>query len=251
MEGLALNSLRSIKGAPVYLAKDVIAVDNVNPAFILHAEGGYPCWIFKPITGPMEGTHKARYASVEHAAFCLSMDTPFPVPCTLLVDINGEKGSIQMFVPGANVALEDAEGDSVARDIQATLVFDLLFANEDRNDDNFLVRAIGDGTYRFYAIDNATCLTCREGALEMWYMGSLKNVADFLPEVKALYSPASIAQYKQIILSLNLGTPNIGKWLDYVSSRLLSMPATNLRTLALKLKGEYQKGAWKASGGVV
>lgn len=275
---------RLFKEGPVYTAKELFGTKNVNPVYILHDDQHKPSWVFKPCIRRLNEDEQAVYgvetqssaykayssgepqemsARTEHAAFCLSEENQFPVPCTLLVEINGDRGSVQMYVPGpevVSVVVDDSSSagrgsgaalereDLFDKDLQSMLIFDLLFAHQDRHTDNFLVKSDSSEGKRLYAIDNETCLNpIPLNPLKIEYMDKIAEIKGFREDLQGLYSPEALIQYKTIIQGLGLMQESLNKWLDYVSDKLQRHKPEDetLSDLVKTVAKEYRSGVWK------
>ena len=261
---------------PVYTTRELLGSNNNNPAYILHDDQNNPSWVFKPVKRELSASERTMYevkgdgaaykqyssgepselsAKTEHAASCLSKERSFPVPCTLLVEINGDVGSIQMYVrgqdaeevaPASAAAAALAEEEAFSKDSQSMLIFDLLFAHQDRHGDNFLVKMTA-GVRRLYAIDNETCLRPDpDNDLKLENRPNFTVVRAFREDVQELYSPGSITAYKEKIIRLGLMNPRLDKWLEHVSNRLQQHTPTSgsLSDLAASIMQEYKDGHW-------
>ncbi|PCI76471.1 hypothetical protein COB21_04370 [Candidatus Aerophobetes bacterium] len=258
------------KGSTVYNASDLFNKHGGNDVYILYSDEYKPSWVFKPVSRhsvtPAEKTHMGattKYsgaafgeeaANAEHAAYCLSQGGSFPIPCTFLVEINGDLGSIQMFVSGQDEPalpslMEEAQ---FSKDVKAMLIFDLLFTNHDRKEDNFLVRKNESGDHRLYAIDHGLCLPSERTALRLDYKQFISDTFNFKEEDKALFSSESIGLYKQILTRLNLMKPSLDAWLDNVSVKLMDFDGTgSFRDVLKTIEREYENIDHSGEGGDV
>lgn len=256
-----------LNGASVYTARELFGTENINPAYILHDEQRRRAWVFKPVMTKLSleeaemigmqgaGSGYKPYSSgepqemstyTEHAAYRLNYNKQFsdffPVPFTCLVEMNGDIGSIQMFVEGQEVAITGPilEEEAYSRDLQAMLIFDLLFINCDRHQGNFLTKKLGI-IHRLYAIDHDACLQIGSGRpMKLQYLQHLPE-AGFREDVKHLFSPAAIAEYKNIIGQLDVpNAAQLGNWFDYVANELTNPEGKTLSQLAKDIMLEYE-----------
>lgn len=100
--------------------------------------------IFKPVSGEVElrkpGVVPGSYFKRERAAYLIDQDLGFNlVPPTVIRSIEGETGSLQMFVENATVAALLKDTNLPEADLMKMWLFDLIIRNTDRHKGNFLV----------------------------------------------------------------------------------------------------------------
>ena len=201
---------------------------------------------------PADGSGYKKYSSgdpqelssrVEHAAYCLNFSKQFPIPLTFMVEINGDVGSIQLFIGGQEVKVDGSilQEETFSTNLQAMLIFDLLFANCDRHLDNFLVKRLEGGVHRLYAIDHDACFQVDSGRpLKLLYLDHLSGYS-FKESLKHLFSPETIEEYKKIINQLEI--PNVSKWnkwVSFVAGKLENPGGQSLKRLAEDIMKEYE-----------
>ena len=268
LEGIQKGFIHALNGAPVYTTRELLGSDNVNPAYILHDDQQRPAWVFKPVIRKLSVEEKQMYqvpdggsvykkyssgdpeelsSQVEHAAYCLNFEKQFPIPFTLRVEINGDIGSIQLFIRGQEVKIDKSvlREDIFSENLQAMLIFDLLFANCDRHLDNFLVKRLGQGEHRLYAIDHDACLQIGSGRpLKLLYLDHLSGYS-IKQNLKSLFSPKAIETYKEIIKQLSIpGFEEWVRWANIVVEKLENPGQQSLKRLAEDLMKTYETNNW-------
>lgn len=252
------------KGMPVFTTRELFDSGNKNPAYVLRDSSHESSWIFKPVSRTLRPEEQAAYEKagapggkqktyssgevhsqnelIEQMASRVSRGTPIPVPFTVLVDIHGDQGSAQLFVKGDDIAVTPAilDNPNFARQVQAMLVFDLLFANCDRHKGNLLVKEVG-GQPTLFAIDHDACVQPHSGKpLKLEYKDYLRGNS-LEPEVQALLSPAAIAKYKAELAALDVeGATGLNGWMDTVVEHLQNPDNKPLATLVRELEGAYK-----------
>lgn len=154
---------------------EILTAQSANTCYKLHDEVGIK-FIFKPASGESElqqykGILQGTYFLREQFAFSVNQSGFFPIPPTLVLKISDPQeghliGSCQLFVndalplgrlivAGANQELVERL-DKVSRDqLQACLIFDIIYNNIDRNANNLLV----DGNGQLVMIDHGLILS--------------------------------------------------------------------------------------------
>lgn len=132
-------------------ASDVPFEEGINHTRFFHLRGDGSA-VFKPRKGEAElrnNIEPGTYYKRERAASLVSrfMDLGL-VPATVIRTINNQRGSLQEFIPDAQVGFE-ANWEGLDDELHKLWIFDQIIYNSDRHEANFLVR---DG--KVYAIDN-------------------------------------------------------------------------------------------------
>ncbi len=205
---------------PVWTVKQRLLIPHTKLAYVLLGSDMKEKWIFKPdyqveqekIWALTPGSTDT--SAKEVLAFVLNISKRFPIPATYLVEIKGYQGSVQLFVENARHANTiEPKDEKTNADLQSLLVFDLLFANRDRNNDNFLIREESEIT-RVYGIDNEACLKSTDEPIKVEYLqiSSAFN-QQFTDEVAELFSERSIDEYQNILSTFPNIRPNAKQWL--------------------------------------
>lgn len=112
--------------------------------------------VFKPKSGERENLRERvpalSFFKRERAAYLVSRFFGFDlVPTTTIRELDGEEGSIQEFIPDAQLGYEVSQpfSKAIEPELIKLWIFDYIIYNSDRHGGNFLVR--GD---KLYAIDN-------------------------------------------------------------------------------------------------
>ncbi|PIU24036.1 hypothetical protein COT12_03245 [Candidatus Berkelbacteria bacterium CG08_land_8_20_14_0_20_39_8] len=145
--------------------------------------------IFKPSSGENEivkrDTQVANFYPRECAAWVVSEYFGFDlVPPTVIREIDGEKGSLQLFLDHSFYKnfdpLENTEATESSRDWQTLAVFDWILANCERHSDNMMIR-IDDPTV-MAAIDHGIVMSS-QNYVEMTVRGpSLQLTHSNIPD---------------------------------------------------------------------
>lgn len=78
--------------------------DFISEVFVLQNAKGENLWVFKPERGERiekEGIKSGQGAKREHVAHLLNFEKTFPIPYTAYVQIKGQVGSVQLYVPAS------------------------------------------------------------------------------------------------------------------------------------------------------
>lgn len=129
---------------------------NINPAYFLTVEST-PCWVFKPMKFGYADLDK--HFAAECTASQLNYHGRFPIPLTIPLSIKSLVGSAQFCIQSP-LTLAKVEADKMLVDVdslQRLVIFDLLFANNDRHTGNFLFQ-LSEGRARVAGIDHDSCL---------------------------------------------------------------------------------------------
>lgn len=192
-------------------------VRNVNETFVLNA-GGKPQWIFKPISQNDDG---AAIAHAECTVSRLNYHNQFPIPITVRLQVRNWEGSAQLFIADTKQPKEvsQARMPIAINELQKLVIFDLLFANADRHEGNFLFQ-ISHGEAIVAGIDHDSCLMLKGiRPLKLHY----KDLPDLrLPlksEVEYLFSTQALEKYQEILRASNISNFQI-QWLRHVGNAL-------------------------------
>lgn len=214
---------------------------NINETFFLNVNGK-ACWVFKPISE--NGDKGPKIFQAECTASRLNYHHQFPVPLTIPLLIKNWEGSAQMYVEnGLTVDQIKEKRMPIDRDpLQKLAIFDLLFANSDRNDANFLFLNL-EGSAKILGIDHDSCL------MFQWIMNLKMDYLQFpalsepLQEsMLDLFSPEAISNYKRIMTE-NAVSESQFNWLDIVVEELNKAytKQTPLREVIIKLKINFDE----------
>ncbi len=130
-----------------------------NKSSFVHLNGN-GSGLYKPVKGeaPLrEKIEKGTYYRRERASYVVDKFLGFDlVPPTIIKKINGEIGSVQAFIPdadvGSMVSKEKKEENVIKEQLKSLWVFDLLVYNSDRHNKNWMISG-----ERIIAIDNGLC----------------------------------------------------------------------------------------------
>lgn len=164
---------------------------GVNGSYFILNETGKKMMVFKPENEEKEGIAKGikagEGAKREHLACVLNYDRIFPIPFTCYVQFQGQNGSGQIFLNNSRPLnllrfspdMEKYTDTLPKRDLQASLVFDILFENLDRHLGNLMCRLESeDGIpQETFMIDHGLCIPALSG-------DSLKIEQLGLPQMK-------------------------------------------------------------------
>lgn len=214
---------------------------NINETFFLNVNGK-ACWVFKPISE--NGDKSPKIFQAECTASRLNYHHQFPVPLTIPLLIKNWESSAQMYVEnGLTVDQIQEKRMPIDRDpLQKLAIFDLLFANSDRNDANFLFLNL-EGSAKILGIDHDSCL------MFQWIMNLKMDYLQFpalsepLQEsMLDLFSPEAISNYKRIMTE-NAVSESQFNWLDIVVEELNKAytKQTPLREVIIKLKINFDE----------
>jgi hypothetical protein len=158
-------SRHHLANAPI-ISADPIGKHNVNQAFHVimdhprvHLQG-----VFKPESGEyhhtdlhLPGGFHSRESATSHVAEIMGVHDL--VPPTTIRTHDGEKGSIQRFIPGARSGYEIAESDpalygSDHHNLRRAAAFDYLIGNVDRHPGNWMIKRTPDKKNKLVLIDH-------------------------------------------------------------------------------------------------
>ena len=108
----------------MYLPKKYWVEKNLNETYALGNCSGEIKWIFKPSIkeGDESCENDFNMATREFVASLLNKDKQFPIPKTILVNLNGWIGSAQFFVDHTK-ALENVKNQSVSEKEMQSLCY--------------------------------------------------------------------------------------------------------------------------------
>ena len=175
--------------------------NNINRTYILRDTEGNNRWICKP-TGT--GENDLSIIAAEHAAHLINHHGEFPIPPTLRVRLdNDQDASVQLFIPNAKStdSVRVATTPVNQQALQKLILFDMLFANEDRHADNFLfLEASGIATP--FGIDHDQCMMFSSHSKMRFnheYFIDLEDDSMFSDEVLNLVSAENVRRYAEIM----------------------------------------------------
>lgn len=169
-----VSHLRSGKKARVSTGKSDTTFAGLNGSYFLLNEEGKKLFVFKPMAEEKEvaeGIKCGEGVRREHLASVLNENQTFPIPFTCFVNLQGQIGSLQTFMEGcrglADIGFDGKLKEYIPclpkRDLQASLVFDVLYGNVDRHLGNILCAMEGEGNVclpkKSYMIDQGLCLS--------------------------------------------------------------------------------------------
>lgn len=192
---------------------------NVNQTFALHDSQGKICFIFKP-----QELNRGPFISMrEHTASLISRRFAFPVPKTVLVTLGEWTGSAQLFVSGCTkkdaIKKSREQGLISKSDAQKIVIFDLLFGNCDRNEDNIIFKKAGR-MYKAYAIDHDRCFGGPgESMLQYYEIFPFLN-QPFDSSVSELLSDEALAHYSEVMGVHEMDKSSI-EWMHHAAQILL------------------------------
>lgn len=199
-----------------------------HDVYFLNNSAGERIWVFKPQMPDncVSGVDPKDQPKHEHVAWLLAREGGFPIPFTVLVELGGQIGSLQVYVEGiaglpslkrpARLAKQARRFDGIVTDsetdtypsryalqLHKLLLFDLLFANCDRTVQNFMVpnRLSAEEELGVMGIDHGDILTpSPTDELKIDYVYHLRHFAHPpLPELKELCSQVMLKRYQQIL----------------------------------------------------
>ncbi|CUI15927.1 Conserved hypothetical protein [Candidatus Protochlamydia naegleriophila] len=206
---------------PIVDTKEFLKSNNCNEAYVLNGKTNGCQWIFKPPT-----FNNQNLPINEFLASKVNGHGQFPIPLTILIHFKNVEGSAQIFIRDAKSldditmkagelvkknsekkdSKEDEIGDSLTLEeaysqvidmnqIQALVIFDLLFGNTDRHQANILFQGS-----RPFGIDHDSCFQgLAKEYLKMDYLELISDDKQFSQEVRVLFSSGNIEQYQQIM----------------------------------------------------
>jgi hypothetical protein len=233
---------------------------GVNGSYFLKSSPGEPVWVFKPRdeeTYPLGiGIPRGGGTVREHFATIVNDDGIYPIPFTAHVILFGKEGSVQRVVPGKSLRVleeeekyppegkDDAPMQAVASDViasisarqmQAKLIFDLIFGNGDGHEGNIMCAPSS-----FYSIDHGNiCSTSDQAVLCIPYVRLLKSTEPLAPDLLAYCRDLPIGKYRDLMRRFGFDEAAItcmemrANWLIYALSRGLTIQEAAI-PLALK-----------------
>ena len=128
--------------------------ENINETYVLRGKTGNNQWICKPVGGKHD---HSQVPQAECAASTVNFHHHFPIPMTVMVEVDkGLFASMQLFVSETKT-IEEVQNSNLPlnqKDLQKLIIFDIIFANEDRHLGNILSKGL-DATY---GIDHDRCM---------------------------------------------------------------------------------------------
>lgn len=164
--------------------------NGVNGSYFLKDRTGTSHWVFKVADEESSqlGVGIPRGGGVlrEHLASLVNFHSLYPIPFTGYVTLFGKTGSIQQFVAGKNLRtiLDESRGfgaegfqkkakeilqNLTLRDIQAKLIFDIIFGNSDGHESNIICTL--QAPFSLHSIDHGNiCSNSAEAILLVPYI---------------------------------------------------------------------------------
>lgn len=229
-----------LKNFPIIDIKDIINESiNINQTYFLHVDGKIN-WIFKPASMNEKG---GEIVQAECTASQLNYHHQFPIPLTISIKIKDWIGSAQVYVENTKKLTEiETEGIPIDRDeLQKLAIFDLLFANSDRNDENFIFQYSND-LARIVGIDHDRCLMFKQiEELKMDYLQHKEMRQPINEELRHLFSSDAIQAYKVIMMNNEVPHQMLA-WVDTVEEALNKAIENKipLKVVVLRLQKEYK-----------
>ncbi len=145
------------------VVKSMVELDEgtVNSVFLVEFTNG-TSGIFKPASGE-SAMRKIEHGTLfkrERAAYLVNAEMNFGfVPPTIIRKINGQIGSLQLFIPDTlpyyEIRREEiSRKEHIQNQLKTFWVYDPLIHNSDRHMGNILCEKV-DGNFNLHAIDNA------------------------------------------------------------------------------------------------
>lgn len=213
---------------------------NINQTFFLNANGASH-WVFKPIS---ENESGFEIMQAECTASKLNYHGKFPVPLTIPLAIKDWVGSAQFVVQNAlPLAQIETAGTPVEADqLHRLAIFDLLFANSDRNSANFLFQPSGQSA-SIVGIDHDSCLMFKGiKVLKLEYLQMPALNQPLKAEMADLFSPEALDTYKAIMAERDVPRFQL-EWLDIVAEELNTALAEEipLKDVIVSLQAKYEE----------
>jgi phosphoinositide 3-/4-kinase-like protein len=242
------NFENMLNNFPLYSTKDFFDSDTIHSAYVLRGKNFQPKWIFKPTSKvTLEygllgfNADPPILSDREHWAHLVNFHSQFPIPATYLVEIKGFVGSVQLFIENAQAKSKLADSQQISvEDLQKLLVFDLLFSNCDRHEDNFLFRQ-EEGKFHVYGIDHDSCFCFDNRPLKIMLLKFVQAFdCPFVESIKNLVSEKNIEIYTHILNEQEAGSKAI-KWIIFVGEYLRTACNKNefANVAAKKLMAEF------------
>lgn len=213
--------------------------NNINQTYFLSVDGEIN-WVFKPASMNEKG---GEIVQAECTASQLNYHHQFPIPLTIPIMIKDWVGSAQVYVENAKKLAEiETEGTPIDGDQwQRLAIFDLLFANSDRNSENFLFKNSED-LAKIVGIDHDGCLMFKQiKELKIDYLQFKKMREPINDELEYLFSSDAIQAYKTIMID-NQTPSQMLKWVDVVGETLNDAleNKTPLKVVVIRLQKLYR-----------
>lgn len=156
-----------LKDYPIVRTDLLFGTDRTaHNTYVLIGEKKECLGIFKPLEA---NENRKEIVYREQACSLVNFHHVFPVPFTMLLEVKGWTGSMQIYINQAR-SMESIELDRESRpdfsenirnDLQKLIIFDLIFANGDPNTGNILFSYEGDNKQNLgsmYGIDHDSCM---------------------------------------------------------------------------------------------
>lgn len=197
------NWEKKLKEFPLVPTKVLFRSENMHETYAL-GDGGKCHWIFKPVQKKM-GEYCGNDPQMtvrEYAASQLNYKKQFPIPKTILVEIQGWVGSAQFFIEEAKKLSKIIPSAVSRRELQALAIFDLLFGNMDRHVDNILCKEVSHVVppiFIPYGIDHDDCLRgLAKGELKLEYQSLEAIHKPFDATLEEIVSSEYLKNYEEI-----------------------------------------------------
>ena len=225
----------NMKKFPIISTHDLFPnriVKNKNETYLFRNKDGLGQWIFKPIMKDGWGANFPLLASREHTASCVNFHHQFPIPKTIFVEINGWQGSAQIYLSDTK-NLDEIKNDQLPLKkifLQKLVIYDLLFSNGDRHEDNLLFKKIMEQLeYQAYGIDHDRCMQGFGESLTLGYLALIEPNDIFEQDLIKLISKENLAKYGEIMKAHQMPGDSI-TWLHEVAS-ILEEEINNQKTI--------------------
>lgn len=210
---------QDIRKCPVYSLKEWFGGDYKTGGYVLRDPEGQPAWIFKPVTVQNGLAIAPERALREHTASLVNFHAQFSIPYVVHIEFKGWTGSAQLYLPGcrnkASLDIKEYAGIS-ALDLQKALIFDLLFSNCDRHENNFLFKA-----NRLFLIDHDQCMegyTSKPLKIDYLDFDHAFN-RPFAHNISDLVSPKTLETYQTIMQAQGISSEAIS-WMKKAGKML-------------------------------
>ena len=194
---------------------------NFNETYVLGDGTGKIQWIFKPaIKGGESSVNDPHMPIRELVASLVNDHKQFPVAKTILIELNGWLGSAQFFVEDAK-GLEDVKQHTISeKELQSLAIFDILFGNTDRHEDNILFQELHHNMFLPIGIDHDRCMQgLTHEALKIKYQHLPPIHKQFQGNLQELVSEETVDRYASIMNDLGISKQAI-EWM-YIGAQII------------------------------
>ncbi len=238
-----------INHCPLYTSQELLGGENIHTVYVLRDKHYEPEWIFKP-TLEVDSENQLAELNLndpptisirEHLAHTLNFHQGLPIPATYYVEIKGFVGSLQLFIRDTHKNLEMAQPHLITvMNLQALLVYDLLFSNCDRHTNNILLKKTEHGILVF-GINHDSCICFDNRPLKIDYMEFEQAFnRNFDDSIADLVSPARIESYQKIMMERGMSEASV-RWMQYAGETIRAAYSQNQKAepVAKNLMAEF------------